>query len=284
VPSLALGSGEVTLETLTSAYGVFATAGVRRAPLYITHVEDAEGQRLYTAPNHWEQVVSEQTAFLMTHMLADVINHGTAYKARQLGFKLPAAGKTGTTNEYRDAWFVGYTPRLVTGVWIGFDQPQTIMARGYAADVAVPLWAGFMKRATAGDPAEWYKTPRGIVGVAVCRLSGKRPTDGCSNAISVNSDGEEVEASTVYTEYFVRGTVPEESCPIHGDRSIFGRIASWIGGAPSAPEQHRTGDVRAEPATDAAPAASGPSESPRAEQQDPPKKKRGFWARVFGRK
>ena len=192
VPSLALGSGEVTLETLTAAYGVFAAAGVRRTPLYVTHVEDADGQRIYTAPTEWQQVISEQTAFLMTHMLADVINHGTAWKARQLGFRLPAAGKTGTTNDYHDAWFVGYTPRLVTGVWFGFDQPEPIMSRGYAADVAVPLWAGFMKQATADDPAEWYKAPRGIVGVAVCRLSGKRPTDGCSDAVSVNSYGEEV--------------------------------------------------------------------------------------------
>jgi penicillin-binding protein 1A len=167
VPSLALGAGEVTLQSLTSAYGVFASMGARRPPIYIKRVEDAEGAVLYQAQEEVTQVVSPQTAFLMTHMLADVVNHGTAYPVRQLGFKLPAAGKTGTTNDYRDAWFVGYTPRLVTGVWVGFDQPETILSRGYAATVAVPLWAGFMKKATADDPADWYKTPAGIVATEV---------------------------------------------------------------------------------------------------------------------
>ena len=84
----------------------------------------------------------------MASMLADVINAGTAYRARQSGFTLPAAGKTGTTNDYVDAWFVGFTPKLVTGVWIGFDQPKTIIRNGYAGEIAVPLWASFMKVAT----------------------------------------------------------------------------------------------------------------------------------------
>ncbi|RPI56857.1 MAG: PBP1A family penicillin-binding protein, partial [Lysobacterales bacterium] len=144
VPSLALGAGEVTLESLTTAYSVFAAGGLRRQPVYIKRVEDQSGQTLFEAPYLSDQVISPQAAYLMTNMLADVVNHGTAYGARQQGFKLPAAGKTGTTNEYRDAWFVGYTPRLVSGVWVGFDQPQTIMGGGYAAQVAVPLWAGFM--------------------------------------------------------------------------------------------------------------------------------------------
>ena len=86
----------------------------------------------------------------MATMLADVINSGTAWKARQLGFRLPAGGKTGTTNEYHDAWFVGFTPSLVSGVWVGHDNPQPIMpGSAYAGDVAVPMWAGFMKAATA---------------------------------------------------------------------------------------------------------------------------------------
>ena len=89
----------------------------------------------------------------MASMLADVINAGTAYRARQTGFTLPAAGKTGTTNDYVDAWFVGFTPKLVTGVWVGFDQPKTIIRNGYAGEIAVPLWAGFMKVATQGRQA-----------------------------------------------------------------------------------------------------------------------------------
>jgi penicillin-binding protein 1A len=285
VPSLALGAGEVTLESLTSAYGVFASMGARRPPTYIKRVEDAEGVVLYQASLEVSQVISEQTAYLMTHMLADVVNHGTAYPARQLGFKLPAAGKTGTTNDYRDAWFVGYTPRLVTGVWVGFDQPQTIVSRGYAATVAVPLWAGFMKKATADDPADWYKAPAGIVAVEVCKLSGKRPGEHCYGEITHTVDGTEVTGPSVYTEYFVRGTQPDETCDVHASTSIFGRLAGWVGGAsPTTPTQDRavarSPDRVEEPA---AAQAAGRAEEPTATAEEAPKKKRGFWGRVFGR-
>jgi membrane carboxypeptidase/penicillin-binding protein len=221
----------------------------------------------------------------MTHMLADVVNHGTAYPARQLGFKLPAAGKTGTTNEYRDAWFVGYTPRLVTGVWIGFDQPQTIVRSGYAATVAVPLWANFMKKATEGDPADWYKAPAGIVAVQVCRLSGKRPTEACEGEYVYDSDGNMRSGTSVYTEYFVRGTQPTEECTLHERRSIFSRIAGWVGGNAAPPVQAQA------PVYDrGGVAADGRAEARRNDDDDDdereveqPKKKRGFWARIFGR-
>src|SRR5262245_6211114 len=286
VPSLALGSGEVTLESLTTAYSVFASGGLRRTPVYIRRVEDPDGQVLYSASYESAQVIAPETAYLMTHMLADVVNSGTAWKARQLGFKLPAAGKTGTTNDYHDAWFVGYTPRLVTGVWIGFDQPQTIMSSGYAAEVAVPLWAGFMQAATAGDPAEWYKAPKNVVAVQVCRLSGKRPTEACEGATAVNDDGEASNQSMVYTEYFVRGTEPDEDCPIHR-RSLSTRVAGWFGGdSPAAPTQNRSTDiVRASDDHHDAPAADSKADKKSdPATQAPEKKKRGFWSRVFGRK
>ena len=113
------------------------------------------------------QVLAPQTAFLMTSMLSDVVNYGTAYRARQEGFTLPAAGKTGTTNDYVDAWFVGYTPNLATGVWIGFDKPRTIIANGFAGELAVPLWARFMKIATV-------KHKPGDVQTAARRDGGQR--------------------------------------------------------------------------------------------------------------
>jgi penicillin-binding protein 1A len=285
VPSLALGSGEVTLESLTMAYSVFAARGVRRTPSYITSVEDADGQVLYKAPVESQQVISEQTAYLMTHMLADVVNHGTAYRARQLGFKLPAAGKTGTTNDYHDVWFVGYTPRLVTGVWIGFDQPQPIMGGGYAAELAVPLWAGFMRKATVADPADWYKAPKGITTANVCRLSGKRPIEGCYGAVTEAADGTYTSGSTVYTEVFVSGTVPDDTCPVHRSQSIFSRMAGWVGGesTPAAVEEHRVEAQRAEAERNDEREARRPEpENDRAVQPEPEKKKRGFWSRVFG--
>jgi membrane carboxypeptidase/penicillin-binding protein len=286
VPSAALGSGEVTLESLTAAYAVFANGGIRREPLYILRVEDSEKNVLFTAQRDQDPVVSPQTAFLMTEMLADVIDHGTAYKARQLGFRLPAAGKTGTTNEYRDAWFVGYTPRLVTGVWVGFDQPQTIMREGYAGDVAVPLWAAFMREATEGDPRDWYKAPAGVVTANVCRLSGKRPASGCYGSYVQASDGSYTVTSSVYTEHFAKGTVPEDTCPIHTYRPTFDtRTASWTGEPASAPAvvHAAPGSAPAEAARAAAAQVEAREEAEnRAEAKEPEKKKRGFWSRVFG--
>ncbi len=283
VPSLALGSGEVTLESLTSAYAVFASGGVRRPATFIRRVEDAEGTVLYTAPIEEERVITPQSAFLMSQMLQDVINSGTAWKARELGFRLPAAGKTGTTNDYHDAWFVGYTPSLVTGVWVGFDQPQPIMASGYAADVAVPMWAGFMREATKDDKSEWFRTPENIVGVAVCRLSGRRPADGCEHAMLVNDDGSTVTKSTIYTEYFVRGTEPHDTCPYHVGRSIFGRMAGWFGVSPDV-SPNRTADEPAPATQDATASPDRPAAATdSADAPKPEEKKRGFWSRVFGR-
>jgi membrane carboxypeptidase/penicillin-binding protein len=98
----------------------------------------------------------------MADMLADVVDNGTGSAARRLGVDLPAAGKTGTTNDYRDAWFIGFTPTLVAGVWVGYDQPRRIRSNGYASDLAVPLWTQFMKSATRGDPPRWLVKPRGL--------------------------------------------------------------------------------------------------------------------------
>ena len=112
----------------------------------------------------------------MSSMLADVIRRGPRPTARAAGFKLPAAGKTGTTDDYTDAWFVGYTPHLVTGVWFGLDKPAPIMNRGFASVVAVPAWAEFMKQATAKDRADWFQPPADVEKVTVCRLSGQRAT------------------------------------------------------------------------------------------------------------
>src|SRR5207245_9703381 len=137
VPSLALGSGEVTLQAMTAAYAAFANHGLVPRPTLIRRVEDCDGHVLYDAYVTPTRAISETTAFLMTNMMADVINAGTGARARQLGFKLPAAGKTGTTNGFRDAWFVGFTPALVAGVWVGFDQPRTLIGNGFAADAAV---------------------------------------------------------------------------------------------------------------------------------------------------
>ena len=179
VPSLALGAGEVSLFDLTSAYGVFANRGMWRSPTTIRRVLDRYGRELYRAPDADRPVISEATAYLMTSMMADVLNRGSATTARMTGFKLQAAGKTGTSNDYTDAWFIGYTPQLVAGVWIGYDKPQMIMDRGFAGVVAVPAWARFMIAATRGARDEWFTMPGSLAKVKLCRISGLLATDRC---------------------------------------------------------------------------------------------------------
>ena len=248
VASLALGTGGVTLMELTSAYGVFANQGFAVSPHLILRVEDAEGQSIWTDVPSRRQAVTPATAFMMSSMLADVIQSGTGSGARAAGFKLPAAGKTGTTDDYADAWFVGYTPHLVTGVWFGMDTPAPIMHRGFAAVVAVPAWAEFMKQATAGDKPDWFTPPADVEKVTICRLSGLRATDACrhgwfgpdyvqagltampgvpTGSQAIGTSGRtpadnQPGRSTVYDDYFTIGSAPTDTCPIHGGASVFG--------------------------------------------------------------
>ena len=292
VPSLALGASDVTLLSLTTAYGAFANGGWVRQPTFIRRVEDSDGNVLYNAEPKSEQAISESTAFLMSSMLSDVVNAGTAYRARQSGFTLPAAGKTGTTNEYVDAWFVGFTPHLVTGVWLGFDQPKTIIRNGYAGDLAVPIWGSFMKIATNGDKPDWPARPSNIMALNVCRVSGLIPNSGCSDVQVVNRDGLLENRSMIYTEYFVKGTQPSDVCPLHESPSFLDRLAGIFGkdhhtapvssdqaGIPTAPGT--AGTVPTFPGGATA-KASPPEKAKEEATTEEPKKKRGFWSKVFG--
>jgi membrane carboxypeptidase/penicillin-binding protein len=275
VPSLALGSGEVTLQSMTAAYAAFVNHGLVPKPMLIRRVEDRDGHVLYDARPESSQAISDTTAFLMSSMLADVINAGTGARARSLGFTLPAAGKTGTTNDFNDAWFVGFTPKLVTGVWVGFDQPHTILPNGFAADVAVPAWANFMKAATKGDAPAWLTPPPNVTTATVCRLSGKLATDGCNDVEVVNRTGDIERRSMIYTEYFARGTEPTAYCDLH-TLGFSRRIAGLFTDVKPAP-------VHVDEIPTAVPeATSGSSERVEAPPQLP-KKKRGFWGRLFGR-
>jgi len=233
VPSLALGTGGVTLLELTSAYGVFANRGVAVSPHLVVRVEDRDGRALWYAQPRRRAVVSEATAFMMSSMLADVIESGTGTPARAAGFRLPAAGKTGTTDDYTDAWFIGYTPRLAAGIWFGMDRPAPIMNRGFASIVAVPAWAEFMKRATAGDPASCFVPPNSVEKVAICRLTGKRATEACRHdwrgpeslsglmELPGETTGTFASASAavaqpmVFEDYFPIGSAPSELCSLH---------------------------------------------------------------------
>ena len=278
VPSLALGSGEVTLQQMTAAYAAFANHGLVPAATLIRRVEDLDGRVLYQSQDSSVRAISDTTAYLMSTMLADVINAGTGSRARTLGFTLPAAGKTGTTNDFNDAWFIGFTPKLVTGVWVGFDQPQTILPNGFAAEVAVPVWAKFMKAATRSDKPEWLVAPAGVTNAKVCRVSGLLATDGCQDVEVIANSGQIEHRSMIYTEYFAKGTEPSAFCDQHPTRGIMTKLAGLFGGEerPAPPRVDDTGIAPGAMATSGTlPQVDNPPQ--------PPKKKRGFWSRVFGK-
>ena len=290
VPSLALGSGEVTLMSMTAAYSAFANQGMFAPPSLIRRVDDSSGQVLYASSTREDRVTSEATAFIMTSMMSDVINGGTAWQARRVGFTLPAAGKTGTTNDYRDAWFVGFTPHLVTGVWIGYDMPRTIIANGYAGELAVPLWGRFMAAATRNDKPDRFTMPATVVPVTICRLSGKLPTAECESAVMFDRDGNPTDRSMLYTEYFVRGTEPTDYCPLHrgldvlastGDAQTGSAVTATSG--TGTPQQSPTDTAKdgAHPAQNAPPAAVPAASAP--DLSDSQTRKRGFWGRIFRR-
>ena len=200
VPSLALGSGLVTPLDLTAAYAVFPTLGYRVRPRGLVSVQNASGETVHRVHIEREQILSEQVAFQMVTMLEDVVDRGTGASARQLGVRGPVGGKTGSTNDYRDAWFVGFSSSVVVGVWVGFDQPERIRAGGTGARVALPIWADFMKRVSRRLPAEPFAPPPNLRSEELCLISYQRPVEGCPTYIEHFKDGDEI---------------PSRLCPIH---------------------------------------------------------------------
>ena len=157
VPSLALGAAEVTPLEVAVAYSTLANGGVRPRPLAVRNVIDQNTKVLEKRDVRSEQVISPQLAFMMNDLLKGVLDRGTGAMARRWGFTRPAAGKTGTTNDYKDAWFVGYTPDLLAVVWVGFDGPSKLNLSG--AEAALPIWTEFMKSATANMPITDFTPP-----------------------------------------------------------------------------------------------------------------------------
>ncbi|MGE5172950.1 MAG: penicillin-binding protein 1A [Betaproteobacteria bacterium] len=194
-PSLALGSSDVTLAELTSAYAVFANHGIKVGPVSILMITDSTGQVLYMNDTVPEQVMRPETAYLITHLLQGVIERGTGWKARELG--RPAAGKTGTTNDYRDAWFIGYTPGLIAGAWVGYDDQESIGQKETGARAALPIWLDFMKKAHAERPAEDFPAPDGVIFKQVDPRTGLLSTENCRLSIR---------------EAFLPGTEPRRYC------------------------------------------------------------------------
>lgn len=199
--SLALGTDEVTLNDLVLAYSPLATGGLRPAARVIVRVYDSKRRTWTENPPVITPVLSPDTAYVTTHMLKDVLTYGTAKGLRKFSQSRPSAGKTGTTDDYRDAWFVGYTPQLITGVWLGYDKPRP-GGKGFTGGaVAAPIWEGFMRKAAATRPAIDFPRPETVVSVSIDPATGYLATEGCP---------------AKRDEVYIAGTEPSEYCPKHG--------------------------------------------------------------------
>jgi len=200
VPSLSLGTGLVTPLDLTAAFSMFPSGGVVARPRGIVRVIDGDGSTALDNPARTERVISEETAFQMVSMLSDVIDRGTGSGARAQGVRFAVGGKTGTTNEFKDAWFVGFSSSVVVGVWVGFDQPKPIGREAYGSRYALPIWSDFMRRAARLRAPQPFEPPPTLRDEPLCRISYLKPVEGCP----------------VYDEYFKEGdAIPTRLCPVH---------------------------------------------------------------------
>ena len=204
VPSLALGTSEVIPLELVASYATFSNNGVYVKPISIIKIEDKTGNVIYRQRSEHKEVLSKETAYIITDMLQDVMRRGTGYPVRRdYKFYGPAGGKTGTTNDFTDAWFMGFTPHLVAGVWVGFDDPSLTLGNGMAGSVAaLPFWGQFVK--TVYDsldfpPAE-FKEAANVLEIKICKETKKLPTPYCPEQIE---------------ELFNAKFQPTETCDVH---------------------------------------------------------------------
>ena len=202
--SLALGSSGVTLQELTGAYGAFLNQGMLLDPYAIEAVVDANGQTLETHVPEPREAISKESAYLITSMMEDVIQKGTGQAAKGLG--RPLAGKTGTTNDFTDAWFVGGAPNLVTGVWVGFDEIRTIGEKEAGARTALPIWISFMKKALESLPVMPFTVPDGVITVRIDPATGLLAPDGPGQGVN---------------EVFLKGTEPTQQAAAKSSPSQF---------------------------------------------------------------
>ncbi|HSK18868.1 MAG TPA: PBP1A family penicillin-binding protein [Longimicrobiales bacterium] len=216
-PSMPIGAADVVPMQLAEAYTVFATGGTRARARPILRVEDADGTVLWQPPADVEQVANPQAVAITRSFMETALNNGSGHPARDpaqgnLPYTIPAAGKTGTTNDYTDVWFAGFTPDLVAVVWFGFDRPRRIMNGAAGGLLAAPVWGDFMRRVYIGDNAELptpepFAWPSGIVEREIDAESGRLANEWCP--------------TNVVPEYFIAGTEPAEACsPYRG--GLFG--------------------------------------------------------------
>lgn len=194
-PSLALGAFEASPWQLIQAYTALANGGNRVELSTVKKITDSQGKTLVQDHPRSKMVLHPQTAYIVTDMLRSVISSGTGVSVRRWGFTQAMAGKTGTTNDFRDSWFVGYTPDLITLVWVGYDDNTSLKMNG--AQAALPIWAAFMKKAIKTSPIRDFVAPSGIETRMIDPTTGKLASDTCPNRVK---------------ELFIQGTEPQENC------------------------------------------------------------------------
>lgn len=223
-PAIYIGSFETNLRALTAAYSVFPNEGIRKQSYIIERIDDQDHQPIYRAAHISVPTLDPGASWMTSELMEQVLTRGTAASARSLGFRLSAAGKTGTTNDYKDAWFVGYTSTLTCGVWVGFDQPVTIIPRGYGAALALPVWTQVMNKAAQRYPPQPLQPNMPLQRATVCSISNHLATTGCQNA------------GTAYDIDLPVDRVPKDACELHGgDQMLANRLQDFGQGAASLP-------------------------------------------------
>ncbi len=210
-PTSYLGSWGALPWEVASAYTIFPNDGARYRPYLISQIKDREGNVLFSTLPLSYQAAKSGSAWSVSRILTEVATRGTAASVKRLGFDKPCAGKTGTTNDFKDAWFAGYTSQLSCAVWVGFDTPKKTIHGGYGSVLSLPVWVEIMKTADRlGYKAGQLHSKVNLVDMEICRLSGKRATSGCRSA-GTNS-GDSVPADIALPE--------NDFCPIHPARAM----------------------------------------------------------------
>jgi penicillin-binding protein 1A len=199
--TLGLGSSSLSLLEMVSAFSALANGGSHVEPLSILSVKDSNGKNLEVNTPKLEQVIPDTTAYITTYMLENVVNRGTGRTIRNMGFNGPCAGKTGTTNDFTDAWYIGYTPDIVVGIWIGFDSKQTMGKGMVGGSVAAPIWGDFMLNSFSSSKKD-FPVPDNIIFKKICTKSGMLATTACTHANTIDAP-------------FVEGTEPLKPCTYH---------------------------------------------------------------------
>ena len=259
-PAMALGAYDASPIEMAGAYTVFANSGVKIDPIMLKSVRNAGGDVLEDFQTNKKPVLDPRVVYVMTNMMQAVVDHGTGFDVRARGFTKPAAGKTGTSH---DAWFAGYTTNLLCIVWVGYDDYSDLRLSG--GTTAAPIWAEFMKRATA-EPAYrnavQFNQPSGVVDVQLDKVTNRLATASCPET---------------YTAAFIAGTEPKDTCDQVDTRNIFQKMLG-LGNQPLPPPPPTTnGPVRAGQ-------QSGQPSGNNAQKQEQPeeKKKKGFFGKIFG--